>query len=99
MEIKNITFSYDQKKNHLQHVNADIEKGKITTIIGPNGCGKSTLLGVMANHYKPHQGQVMLAGMPIQAYKLKEFAKKLARSEERRVGKECKWWWWTGDER
>ena len=78
MEIKNITFSYDQKENHLQHVNADIEKGKITTIIGPNGCGKSTLLGVMANHYKPHHGQVMLASMPIQAYKLKEFAKKLA---------------------
>src|SRR5690625_5516405 len=78
MEIKDITFSYDLKRNHLQHVNGKIEEGKITTIIGPNGCGKSTLLGVMANHYKPQHGQVMLEHMPIQADKLKEFAQILA---------------------
>src|SRR5690625_7950176 len=78
MEIKDITFSYDLKRNHLQHVNGKIEKGKITTIIGPNGCGKSTLLGVMANHYKQQHGQVMLEHMPIQAYKLKEFDQKIA---------------------
>ena len=44
MEIKNVTFSYDNVTNRLKSVSSEIEIGKITTIIGPNGCGKSTLL-------------------------------------------------------
>ncbi|MBS4207894.1 ABC transporter ATP-binding protein [Bacillus sp. FJAT-50079] len=78
MEINNVTYSYDHKKNHLDGVNAEIELGKITTIIGPNGCGKSTLLGVISNNYIPHQGQVILQGKKLAKYKSKELAKKVA---------------------
>lgn len=78
MEIKEITFAYQDKIKRLHHVNGEIEKGKITTIIGPNGCGKSTLLGVMANNYLPQEGQVILDGKAISSYKPKELAKKLA---------------------
>lgn len=77
MEIKNITFSYSDKVKRLHNVKATIEKGKITTILGPNGCGKSTLLGVLTNHYLPQEGQVILDGKVINQYKPKELAKKL----------------------
>jgi iron complex transport system ATP-binding protein len=78
MEINAITYSHDQKVNHLQGVEGTIDRGEITTIIGPNGCGKSTLLGVMANHYVPQKGAVILNGKELTAYKGKELAQKLA---------------------
>ncbi|NOU94524.1 ATP-binding cassette domain-containing protein [Paenibacillus sp. LMG 31456] len=78
MEIKDVTFSYDKKTDHLKSVRSLIEIGKITTIIGPNGCGKSTLLGVMSHNNTPRSGQVILDGKSINTYKPKELAKRLA---------------------
>jgi len=78
MEIKNVTFSYDNVTNRLKSVSSEIEIGKITTIIGPNGCGKSTLLSVMSSNHTPSSGEVILDGKAISEYKPKEFARKLA---------------------
>src|SRR5690625_1984440 len=75
MEIKNITFAYQDKINRLHHVNSEIKQGEITTIIGPNGSGKSTLLGVMTNNYQPQKGHIILNGKEINRYKPKELAK------------------------
>ncbi|MEK8131494.1 ABC transporter ATP-binding protein [Paenibacillus filicis] len=80
MDIKQLSFSYDLRKEQLQlqEINCGFQHGKITTIIGPNGCGKSTLLGVMSQNYKPRSGEVILDGKAIASYKPKELAQKLA---------------------
>ncbi|MGG3683005.1 ABC transporter ATP-binding protein [Aeribacillus composti] len=78
MEVKNVSFSYNQKEDQLKSINLAVEPGKITTIIGPNGCGKSTLLEVMSSHNAPQKGQIILDGKLIQQYKPKELAKKLS---------------------
>lgn len=78
MEINNITYSYDHKRNHLDNVSATINLGQVTTIIGPNGCGKSTLLGVIAKNYIPHKGHVILDGKNLGSFKAKELARKVA---------------------
>lgn len=77
MEIKDITFAYQDKINRLHHVNSEIKQGEITTIIGPNGSGKSTLLGIITNNYQPQKGHVILNGKEINRYKLKELAKSI----------------------
>lgn len=77
MEINNIVFAYEDKVTRLHHINSKINKGEITTIIGPNGCGKSTLLGVMTNNYQPQKGDIILDGKMINKYKPKELAKTL----------------------
>lgn len=41
--IEELTAGYENN-TIFENLNASIEYGKITTIIGPNGCGKSTLL-------------------------------------------------------
>jgi branched-chain amino acid transport system ATP-binding protein len=38
----------------------EIAQGSITGLIGPNGAGKTTLFNVIAGHYKPTSGTVML---------------------------------------
>jgi iron complex transport system ATP-binding protein len=77
MEIKEVSFSYQDKVKRLRQVEGEIKKGEITTIIGPNGSGKSTLLGVLTNNHQPQEGQVILDGKAINKYKPKELAKKL----------------------
>ena len=46
----------------LQHVNADIEKGEVVSIIGPSGSGKSTLLRAINFLDPPTGGEVIFDG-------------------------------------
>ena len=43
LEVKNLSFSYDEATHAVRHVSFAIEKGSYTTIIGHNGSGKSTI--------------------------------------------------------
>lgn len=77
MEIKKLSFSYGDKR-FIEDLSGKIEKGKITTILGPNGCGKSTFLNLLVNQLKPQGGQVLLDGKEIKHIPLKDIAKKIA---------------------
>ena len=77
MEIKKLTFSYGDR-SFIKDLNGTIEKGKITTILGPNGCGKSTLLNLLVNQLKLQSGQILLNGQDIKSIPLKEMAKNIA---------------------
>ena len=43
IEIKNLSFSYEQDGEFIKDLSLSIEKGKYTVILGHNGSGKSTL--------------------------------------------------------
>jgi len=58
-----------------------IETGSITGLIGPNGAGKTTLFNVIAGHYTPTKGRVLLDGEDVTGLKPHElFAKGLLRT-------------------
>ncbi len=44
VEINDVNFSYDGKKDTLQNISFPMFKNEVTAYIGPSGCGKSTLL-------------------------------------------------------
>ncbi len=77
MDIKGISFAYQDKVMRLHDVHAQIKKGEITTIIGPNGSGKSTLMSVLTNNNQPQIGHITLNGKKLMNYKPKELAKTL----------------------
>ncbi|QWC00752.1 ABC transporter ATP-binding protein [Mycoplasmatota bacterium] len=77
MKLKNIKLSYDQLVV-VDDLTMNIEKGSITTIIGPNGCGKSTLLKAMSRILEPIQGDILLDGKDLFSIPTKEIARKLA---------------------
>ena len=52
MEIKQVGYSYDNKKKVLKGVNAEMEQGKLYAILGPSGCGKTTLLSYRPQLYR-----------------------------------------------
>lgn len=78
IKIENLNFSYKNSEKILAHINLEIEKGKITTIIGKNGSGKSSLLDIIAGRQKKYTGNVFIEGKNIRDYKAKELAKKIS---------------------
>ena len=48
VEVKDLTFSYDQESNAVENVSFSVRTGKYATIIGHNGSGKSTVAKLLA---------------------------------------------------
>ena len=65
MEIKQVGYSYDNKKKVLKGVNAEMEQGKLYAILGPSGCGKTTLLSLIGGLDSPGSGQITFDGQDI----------------------------------
>ncbi len=61
--IRDLTVAYGRKMV-LQGVSADIPRGQVIGIIGPNGGGKSTLLKAILGTAPVVSGSVMLFGKP-----------------------------------
>src|SRR5438876_11887786 len=62
----------------LDGVSFEVARGRIVGLIGPNGAGKTTLFNCVSRLYDCDRGEIAFDG---------------GRSEERRVGKECRSRW------
>lgn len=64
LKIKNLCRYYGNDENQVKAVNGidlDIERGKITSIMGKSGSGKSTLLHCIAGLDSPTGGEVVIS--------------------------------------
>jgi branched-chain amino acid transport system ATP-binding protein len=62
-------------------VNLNVERKKITLLIGPNGSGKTTLINVITGYYKPDGGKVYFEGEDITGLPMnKIYEKRIVRS-------------------
>src|SRR5712692_6202732 len=91
----------------VERVTLDVFAGEFFALLGPSGCGKTTLLRLLAGFETPDEGRVLLDGedlarvapyrrpvnMMLQSYALFPHLTVEGRSEERRVGKECRSRW------
>lgn len=69
IELKGVSYLYGGKtpfeKKALNNINARIEQGSITGIIGHTGSGKSTLVQLLNGLLRPTEGQILLDGADI----------------------------------
>jgi putative ABC transport system ATP-binding protein len=49
----------------LRDVSLDIERGRLTAVMGPSGSGKSTLMHILAGLDRPTSGEVSVAGVDV----------------------------------
>ncbi len=64
VEIKDMTFTRGERVI-FDGVNLEVEKGKITAIMGPSGIGKTTLLRLIGGQIYPDKGRILFAGEDI----------------------------------
>lgn len=65
LEMKGVSYTYDNKRNVLKNISTTFEAGKIYTIFGPSGCGKTTLLSLLGGLDSPTSGQILYQGEDI----------------------------------
>ena len=58
IDVKNLNFSFDNKKEIFKNVSFSINKGDFVCITGKNGSGKSTLLKIILNLIKTNNCSV-----------------------------------------
>jgi ribose transport system ATP-binding protein len=65
LHIENITKKFSGV-TALDNVSMQIEKGKVTAIIGGNGAGKSTLMKILSGVYNTYEGKLFLHNKQVQ---------------------------------
>ncbi|MFR5243276.1 MAG: ABC transporter ATP-binding protein [Clostridium sp.] len=70
LEARDISFKYGKgTRQILNHVTLTVEAGEKVGIMAPSGYGKTTLCKILAGYEKPDQGEVLLDGTPIRAFR------------------------------
>ena len=65
IELKNVSYAYDEDRNVLRQVSLNIEKGKKFALVGPSGGGKTTICHLIPHFYDVVSGEILLDGKEI----------------------------------
>ncbi len=76
MKARALSVGYGRKEV-LSGVSLEVEKGKLTLVVGPNAAGKSTLLKTLAGLLRPLGGVVVLDGKDVHRMRSRERARSI----------------------
>ncbi len=72
IQFKDLSFSYDGKKQVLQSISFEIKKGEKVALIGSSGSGKTTCVNLLPRMYDKTSGQILIDNIPIEDIKLQD---------------------------
>jgi ATP-binding cassette subfamily B protein AbcA/BmrA len=78
IELKDISFSYNDETPILKDINLRIPKGKTTAFVGPSGGGKTTLFSLLERFYKPTSGRITIGEENIDSFTLSSWRKAIS---------------------
>lgn len=70
VELKNVSFFYNEGRDVLKHINLTIPKGKTVALVGQSGSGKSTLVDLIPRYHDVCDGQILIDGKDIRNVKI-----------------------------
>lgn len=65
--MQDLSFSYDESRQILVHINLSVKSGQFVALVGVSGCGKSTIASLFMGRNTADQGQITLGGLPLAA--------------------------------
>lgn len=60
VDFEDVTFSYDEDVNILEHFNLHVRPGEMIALVGPTGAGKTTVINMLTRFYDVKQGSVRI---------------------------------------
>ena len=75
IEFKNVCFEYKENNPIINNLSFKIEGDKVCAFVGHNGAGKSTIIKLLFRLYDPTSGEILVNGVNIKEYNLKEYRK------------------------
>lgn len=78
MELREVSFGYDDERAVLEQISLTVAPGTSVGIAGTTGAGKTTLVGLLTRFYDPTSGQVLLDGVDLRDYRLRDLRNQFA---------------------
>ena len=70
IEFKDLSFSYDGKREVLKHVNLMVPKGQTIALVGQSGSGKSTLVDLLPRYHDVQLGEITIDGVNVKTFRI-----------------------------
>ena len=67
LKLENVSLSFG-KRQILENINFEINKGEIFGMLGPNGVGKSTIFNLVTGLITPEKGSIFIGGEKVNNY-------------------------------
>ena len=65
IEVKHLSFGYDEDILTIDDISFQIQKGSYTTILGHNGSGKSTIAKLLMGLLEKKSGDIIVGGISL----------------------------------
>ena len=72
IEFKNVSFSYDGKRDVLKNISFSVKNGESIAFVGATGSGKSSIINLFLRFYDYDRGEILIDGVDIKDYSAKE---------------------------
>ncbi len=67
ISFKDVSFSYDERQEVLNHIDLEIASGEILALVGASGAGKSTVFNLIPRFYDPTSGLITIDGIDLRS--------------------------------
>jgi ATP-binding cassette subfamily B multidrug efflux pump len=77
IEFKDLSFSYDGKRDVLKHISFTANPGETVALVGHTGSGKSSIINLLLRFYEYNRGDILIDGESIRNFSKEELRDKL----------------------
>nr|WP_310192998.1 ABC transporter transmembrane domain-containing protein [Neobacillus niacini] len=77
IEFKNLTFSYDGKRDVLKNISFTAQPGETVALVGHTGSGKSSIINLLMRFYEYEKGEILIDGQSIRSFSKDELRDKM----------------------
>lgn len=77
IEFKNLTFSYDGKRDVLKNISFTANPGETVALVGHTGSGKSSIINLLMRFYEYEKGDILIDGQSIRHFSKDELREKM----------------------
>ncbi|EKN70631.1 ABC transporter [Neobacillus bataviensis LMG 21833] len=77
IEFRNLSFSYDGKRDVLKNISFTANPGETVALVGHTGSGKSSIINLMMRFYEYERGEILIDGESIRNFTMPELREKM----------------------